>query len=123
MSAITRSAWPTVPRVLGAVYALFIALFALDVLSAGADFLTTAGAFAIHLIPAAFLLGVLLIAWHRELLGGLLYLALGVGYLLATGGRMDPVTYIVISGTLLVLGGLFLVSWFLHRGKAQEAES
>ena len=115
MSALTRKAWPTVPRFLAGAYALFIALFAVDVLSAGTDFWTTLGAFVMHLIPAAFLVGVLLIAWRSELLGGLLYVALGAGYVFATGGQMEPATYVLITGALFFLGALFLVSWGLGR--------
>ncbi len=122
MSALARRAWPTVPRVLAGVYALFIALFALDVWGAGTDFWTTLGAFAIHLIPAAFLIGVLLIAWRSELIGGILYVVLGVGYVLATGGEMAPGTYVFISGVLCFLGALFLVSWGVRRAQPREAK-
>lgn len=115
MSTLARKAWPTVPRFLAGAYALFIALFALDVLSAGTDLWTTLGEFAMHLIPAAFLVGVLLVAWRSELLGGLLYLALGAGYVFATGGEMAPSTYVLITGALLFLGALFLVSWGVRR--------
>jgi hypothetical protein len=117
MSALARKAWPTVPRFLAGAYALFIALFALDALNAGTDFWTTIGAFAIHLIPAAFLVGVLLVAWRSELLGALLYLSLGAAYVFATGGRMEPSAYMLISGALFLLGALFLVSWGLRRVK------
>lgn len=115
MSAIARKAWPTVPRFLAGAYALFIALFAVDVLNAGTDFWTTIGAFVMHLIPAAFLVGVLLVAWRSDLLGGLLYLALGAGYVFATGGQMEPSTYLLITGALFFLGALFLVSWGVRR--------
>jgi hypothetical protein len=121
MTALARNAWPTVPRFLAGCYALFIALFALDVLSAGTDFWTTLGAFAIHLIPAGFLVGVLMIAWRSDLLGGLLYLALGAAYVLATGGRMEPSTYVLITGALFLLGALFLVSWGVRRAPPRAA--
>jgi hypothetical protein len=93
---------------------MFIALFAVDALGEG-DFWTALGAFAIHLIPAAFLLTVLAIAWYRELLGGLIYIALGLGYIAATAGRQAPSTYFLITGMLLVVGGLFVLSWFVKR--------
>jgi hypothetical protein len=114
VTPIPSKALPTLPRALGVLYALFIAVFALDALGEG-DFWTVVGAFAIHLIPAAFLLGVLAIAWYHELLGGVIYLGLGVAYILATDGRQAFSTYLLISGMLLVLGGLFIVSWFMKR--------
>jgi hypothetical protein len=107
-------ALPTLPRVLGVLYALFIALFALDAIGEG-DFWTSLGAFSIHLIPAAFLLGVVAIAWFHELAGGLIYVALGLAYVLATNGRMAPSVYVLITGALLTLGALFLAAWFVQR--------
>jgi hypothetical protein len=114
---MTPSKWkalPTLPRVLGALYALFIGMFALDALGAG-DFWTSAGAFGIHLIPAAFLVGVLAVAWYNELAGGVIYVVLGLAYVLATNGRMAPSVYVMISGVLLALGTLFLASWVAQR--------
>jgi hypothetical protein len=107
-------ALPTLPRVLGVLYALFIALFALDAIGEG-DFWTSLAAFAIHLIPAAFLIGVLAIAWYHELLGGLIYIALGLTYVVATEGDQAASTYVLITGILVSLGALFLVSWFARR--------
>jgi hypothetical protein len=106
--------WPFVPRVLAGLYALFIALFALDAFGGG-DFWSSLGAFAIHLIPAAFLGGLLLIAWYNEVLGGVLYVALGLAYVLATGGKMAPSVYVLITGALVALGVLFLMSWGMRR--------
>lgn len=114
MTPIPSKALPTLSRALGVLYVLFIALFALDAIGEG-DFWTVLGAFAIHLIPAAFLLGVLAIAWYHELLGGLIYMGLGVAYILATDGREALATYVFISGMLLILGLLFVVTWFIKR--------
>ena len=114
MLAYPWKPWPFVPRVLAGMYALFIALFALDALGSG-DFWSALGAFAIHLIPAAFLSGLLLIAWYNELLGGVLYVVLGLAYVLATRGRMAPSVYVLITGALVALGTLFMVSWGMRR--------
>lgn len=115
MATRTWRVWPSVPRLLAAFYALFIALFALDAFAAGAaDFWTKLGAFAIHLIPAAFLIGVLLIAWRNELVGGIIYLTLGLAYVIATGGLMATSAYAVITGALVLIGLLFLASWWFQ---------
>ncbi len=117
MPARGAKVFPVLPRVLGGLYAMFIAMFALDALGAGGLW-ESLGEFAIHLIPAAFLVGVLLLAWYHELIGGLVYVALGLAYVLATGGRMAPSVYALISGLLLLVGGTFLVSWMLRRHTA-----
>jgi hypothetical protein len=114
MTTIPSKALPTIPRLFGVLYALFIALFALDAIGEG-DFWTALGAFAIHLIPAVFLLTVLGIAWFHELLGGLIYVGLGVAYVLATGGREAKSAYVIITGMLLLIGALFIVSWFVKQ--------
>ena len=114
MLAYAWKPWPFVPRLLAGLYALFIALFALDALGSG-DLWSALGAFAIHLIPAAFLGGLLLIAWYNEFLGGMLYVVLGLAYVLATRGKMAPSVYVLITGALVALGALFLVSWRMRR--------
>jgi len=111
MPARTWKALPSVPRTLALLYALLIGLFALEVFGQGTDFWTTMGAFAIHLIPAAFLGAVLAVAWRNELLGGVLYVALALAYLVVTGGQMRVSAFLLIPGALMLLGVLFLASW------------
>ncbi|NER09636.1 hypothetical protein SAMN06265375_101850 [Muriicola jejuensis] len=66
------------PRVLGILAILFISIFALDAFEPGLTLWQQLGAFLIHLIPSFVLLLLLLIAWKREMLGGILFFILGL---------------------------------------------
>jgi len=73
------------PRILGVLLGLFVGLFALDVFNEGRGPWETALAFAIHLIPAAIVLGAVAVAWRWEPAGGAPFLALAVAYAVMTG--------------------------------------
>ena len=98
------------PRVLILLFALFLAVFALDVFDENLGFPRVLVALGMHLIPTALVLVVLAIAWRHEWLGAGLLLGLGAGYLaratsVAWAGRL------VIAGPLFAAGLLFLVGW------------
>jgi len=96
------------PRVLGLALVLFLSLFALDAFSTGFSVRALAG-FAIHLLPAAVVLGVVLLSWRWPWLGGILCFALAVTYAVWARGYFSWM--VVISGPLIVEGALFLWSW------------
>jgi hypothetical protein len=99
------------PRVLGILLSVFLAMFALDAFSEGKPFVQALPYFAIHLAPAVLLLAIVAASWRWEWVGGLLFVALAVGY----GTMVRRLDWIlVISGPLLVVGGLFLLSWWFH---------
>jgi O-antigen ligase len=100
------------PRLLGAVTCLFLGLFALDAFSEERTFLQALPAFAIHLAPAAFLCGIVAASWKREWVGGTVFVVCSVAYIGLARGRLDWV--LLVSGPLLVVGTLFLLSWRLH---------
>jgi len=111
-----------VPRVLTLCFACFLALFAVDVVGDGLGVWQTLGVVALHLIPAAIVLVVLAVAWHRELAGAIAYFTLALGYLLVAGGRVHWSAIAVISGSLALLGTLFLIAWLSRpRGGAPAA--
>ena len=72
MAFITWSA-----RILGILMAVFISLFALDVF----DENFTIVALLMHMIPTAIVVAMLLVAWRWPLIGGLLYVGLGIFYI------------------------------------------
>lgn len=95
------------PRVLGLGFAAFLAVFAFDVFREGAGFWTTAGALLLHLVPALVVLGATLLAWRRPTLGAVLFVGLGALYVVLVWGRFPWVTYLAISGPLVLTGILF----------------
>ena len=98
------------PRVLCIAFALFLSLFALDVFSGGLGLAKTIIALLIHLIPTVIVLVVLAISWRWEWVGGVLYIAAEMLYLIRAWHHADWV--IVISGPLFSVGALFLLNWW-----------
>jgi hypothetical protein len=93
----------------------FVGIFAFDVFGEGQGVLETIQGFVIHLIPALLIAGALAISWHWEGIGGLLFIGLGVYYLARTWGHMHWSAYVLIAGSELVIGLLFLVCWRLRQ--------
>lgn len=99
------------PRILGILFAIFISLFALDVFSEGYGFWEAILALLIHLVPTYLVVMVLIIAWRWEWIGAVLFIALGLSYLISSWGELSWEAYLVISGPLVLVGVLFLVNW------------
>jgi hypothetical protein len=97
------------PRVLCIAFALFLSLFALDVFNEGLGVAKTILALSIHLIPTAFIVVVLAFSWRWEWVGGILFVAMGILYLI--GARHHPTWVVLMSGPLFLVGALFLLNW------------
>jgi hypothetical protein len=102
------------PRVLGLAFAGFISIFALDVFAEHHGFWPVLLALALHLIPTGLVLLLLALAWRWEWIGVLSFAGLALYYLVAFGGRFHWSAYVCIAGPLLLIAGLFLISWRLH---------
>lgn len=99
------------PRILCLLFAAFLSVFALDVFGEGYGFWKTVLALLVHLIPTWIILIVLAISWRREWVGAILFTALGVLYLVLFWGRFAWSVYLVVSGPLFLVGGLFMLNW------------
>ncbi|MGE3822450.1 MAG: hypothetical protein AB7I30_23795 [Isosphaeraceae bacterium] len=114
-----RRSWEAVlhwtPRLLCALFAGFLSLFALDVFSEGHGFWRTLLALAIHLIPGGIVLGLLAISWRWERFGGLLLVALGLAYVVMAWGRFPVSTYFVVAGPAILTGILFMIGGLYRR--------
>jgi len=97
------------PRVLCIAFAIFISLLALDVFNEGLSVVKTIAALSMHLIPTAIIVIVLAVSWRWEWVGGVLFVALGILYLV--WARHHPSWVVTISGPLFLVGTLFLVNW------------
>jgi len=101
------------PRILGIVVSLFVGLFALDAFSQGKPFFEALPDFVIHLTPALLLLALVGASWRWEWIGGVAFIGLAVLYAMTMAG--DHLDWMLaISGPLVVVGALFLWSWFHH---------
>ncbi len=99
------------PRVGGILVAAFLGLFALDAFD-GRPVIAALPAFAVHLLPSLLVLAVVAAAWKVEWIGAVAFLALAVLYAVLVHGRLDWIA--VISGPLVTVAVLFLVSWGRH---------
>lgn len=108
------------PRILTILFAIFISLFALDVFVEGYGLWKTIGALLIHLIPSFLIIAILIFAWKWEWIGGLLFIGLGVIYILFAWGKMHYSAFFGISGPLFLVGILFMLNWILKSKKDMQ---
>jgi hypothetical protein len=96
------------PRVLAVVFALFLALFALDVFGEFESLSETLLALTMHLIPTLVLLIAAIVAWRWPLVGGVLFVALGLFSISYFNTYRTLITFLTISTPPIVAGLLFL---------------
>lgn len=113
------------PRIICVLAILFVSMFAFDSFSPELTLLQQLQAFLMHLIPTFVLLAVLLIAWKWEMVGGILFLLIGLGlspfiYLLnhnrnhfSVGASLAAV--LMINFPFILVGILFMVNHFLKK--------
>ena len=104
------------PRVLGALFAVFISLFAFDAFEGPHGLGQKLAAFAIHLVPTALVVAALFVAWRWEGIGALMFLGLGAYYVAASWGHSRWVDILTVAGPLVATGLLFLLSWLRRAG-------
>ena len=98
------------PRILGILASIFIGMFALDAFGTAGPMREAFPDFLVHLIPAATVLALVIVSWRWEWIGGLAFAGLAISYSLIVG-REHADWALVISGPLLILGGLYFWSW------------
>ena len=89
-------------RAAGTLLCVLLAAFAIDAIGEG--FLSV----TMHLLPALVALGVVVLAWQWELVGGAIFIGLAVLY--AFIARDHPTWILAIALPLAVVGLLFLIS-------------
>jgi len=105
------------PRALCIAYALFLAVFSLDVFSESRGFWQTLLALAMHNIPSALIVAILVVAWRREWIGTVLFAVAGLSYVMWTmqhgnlSGEVKLLWILTIAGPVFVISALFLVNW------------
>jgi hypothetical protein len=102
------------PRILAIFFIFFISIFAFDVFDMEGSLLRKIAAFLIHLIPTYILIAVYLIAKKWEIPGGVAYIFLGLLYIF-TFRRQDVIAYIILSGSLFLIGILFILDGYLKK--------
>jgi len=117
------------PRIICILAILFISLFALDSFSPDLTIWQQIGAFLIHLIPSFLLLVLLIVAWKREFIGGIIFTLIGLGfspfifvhnYKMNQSVWMSLTIVLVITVPFIIAGILFIVS---HSKKKKNLSS
>ena len=107
------------PRILSIMFILFLALFSLDVFDGNYGFWGTVLGLFMHNIPSLVLLGILLISWKYEIVGGVAFILAGIAHIVFSIIREthDPwymalAISLIIAGPAFLIGILFLIGWF-----------
>jgi hypothetical protein len=109
------------PRILSIAFILFLAVFSLDIFDGNYGFWGTVLGLFMHNIPSLVLLGVLLISWKYEIVGGVAFILAGLLIVIANLIRMimNPPFHgyylswsLIIAGPAFFIGILFLIGWF-----------
>lgn len=98
------------PRILAFLFAGFISIFALDSFEGHHSILVKIGYFIIHLIPSLTVLAVLGLAWHRRIIGGLVFMVLGMVFTIYFGTWRKAALFLIFSIPLFVTGVGFIFS-------------
>lgn len=98
-----------IPRILGILISLFLIVLSTDVFGEEYGFWEALGGFLVHLIPAYLVIIALVVAWRWELIGGLLFLAIGLLAIIFFGRGSNFVPSLVLA-TPPMLTGLFFIT-------------
>lgn len=116
-----------IPRILCILAILFVSLFALDAFDPALNLKQQILGFLIHLIPSFVLLLFLIIAWKRELTGGIMFIAIGIilspivfihNYNMNHSISMSLGIILIITIPFVIVGLLFLISYRMRNKKS-----
>ena len=102
------------PRILALLLLASISMLSLDVFSLQLKWYETLAAFFMHLIPSFILAAVIVLSWKYELIGGVIFIALGIIYILMAKGFPISV-YLIMTGIPLIIGILFILNHFVKK--------
>lgn len=108
------------PRIIVIAFSVFISVFALDSLDAHHTFLQQLGHVLAHLVPTAAVLAALWLAWDRRIIGGLVFMMLGMVFTIHFGTWRQTGLFLMFSMPLFVAGVLFIFSRFSQLGSRKN---
>jgi hypothetical protein len=109
------------PRLLGLLFAVFVSIFALDAFGEDRPLGQMLFTFVTHLVPAAVVAGVVLVAWRWSLIGFFGFSALAAFYMINAWGRFATPVYAVMAGPMVLTSVLFLLDWASTHRHVQPA--
>lgn len=106
------------PRILVILFIFFLALFSLDVFEGDYGFLGTILGLFMHNLPSLILLVILIISWKHDLVGGIIFMTLGIACVIGTiialaMSSSEFINPMLIIGSIvfLLIGVLFIAGW------------
>jgi hypothetical protein len=100
------------PRIAVILIAFFLSLFSLDVFEMEATPLQLLGGFLIHNIPSFILIGLLVVAWKRPVVGFVAFLAAAVLFCLFFVRDVYSLSALLLFVLpILLIAGLFYADW------------
>jgi len=112
------------PRIICILAILFVSLFALDAFDPKLTFRQQIRDFLIHLIPSFILLAILVVTWKYELIGGILFTVIGMGFspfLFKHNYEMNDsigtslLVILTIAFPFILVGILFILNHFMKK--------
>ena len=105
-----------IPRVLAILFILLVSVFAFDAFTGEAPFIQELGRLVLQLIPTSFALIIaLLISWRKPLIGGIIFILLGLVFTFYFRTYQALLNFLTISFPLIVIGALFITLHILDR--------
>ena len=98
-----------IPRVLAIMFILFVSLFALDSFPGKEPFVKELVGFLIQLIPSYILIIILIISWKQPLLGGIIFILLGVAFTFFFNAYKAIPNFLIIPLPPVLIGALFII--------------
>ena len=116
------------PRIMCILSILILSMFAFDAFTPGLTLWQQMGDFLIHLIPSFALIAMLIVAWKWELIGGILFIVMGLAlsaevFLLnlnRTHSIMQSLAIILILTIPFVVAGILFIA-SNQRNKRKQA--
>jgi hypothetical protein len=103
--------WP--PRIFAILFAILLFMLSFDVFNAGLTPTELIVAFFMHNIPAFVLVAIIAIAWKWGYIGGLLFIGIGIFFLMLMWGKNDFIANLIVTGTPTIIGLLFILQSYL----------
>ncbi len=106
-----KNKWHLAATSLGVLYAVALLIFAADVFNHEQNIAQTFYDILLHLLPTAVILLIVVVAYNRPLIGAIIYLALGLMYIITGWASMHWTAHVLIAGPLLLLSALYITAW------------
>ena len=106
-----KNKWHLAATSLGVLYAVALLIFAADVFNHEQNIAQTFYDILLHLLPTAVVLLIVVVAYNRPLIGAIIYLVLGLMYIITGWASMHWTAHVLIAGPLLLLSALYITAW------------